>query len=887
MISALENVYEEHTKRRAKIKNNVVDTTKEFHYKQLHVQENQTISTRISINKMSFYKQLNDKYGEYITKLFKQLDTKHSKLAGLINRKNFLLNCRRWHVLPKSLRFNFGSLGQDINQQKFQQMTEKFLFSLMNEKICIIFRDISTLKSEINSLIEKISVFPIPITDLTSYLDKIKADYEKNFEKRKSECLKKFEKLKNDLVFPIVSGNNVLKSKAPRIVSDSHDKKHLVNLTNVELPVVVENILSLGPKFNMPTCKNKTPYDEIVADIETGLCSIEDETQRNIMRSGVSNILQNHKKSTNIKDSSQDKVLKLHFNETKKFLKENQDIILTKADKGNISVLMNQSDYDMKMSNLLAEDDTYEIIRRHSTETLQRKINALIETWRTKEYINDSVSKKLKSYNSTISKIYGLPKIHKNEIPLRPIVCSINAPTYNLSKYYCSILNNVIGKTSSFIKDSVQLKEFLSNKIIPPNHVFISLDVKSLFTNVDSNLVIDSVTQRWRTISKYTNLPLQNFIDGLNMILDNCFFTYKNVVYHQVFGTPMGSPVSPVVANLVMENFESEILDSLDFEPIFYKRYVDDIILCIPKEKQDYIFNVFNSKHPRLQFTIEKEENASIPFLELLLIREANGRITTDWYHKETWSGRYLNFNSKLPISYKRNTVTLLSNKILQLSENKFHEKNFNLLQSTLIQNSYPTSFFKNLIRSERQKFQGTDLSIIANHNQIDPDTNDTSKFYLSIPFIDNLFYKIKTYLQKFNVNVVGKSSNDLYKSLFSKLKDEVPKPVKSSVVYKVNCQDCDLIYIGNTMQYLKTRIGQHKTAVKNKNKDHSALAEHAIDSKHNIDWLNYNVVKTENKLKTRQFLEMINIKKFKDKCMNRQIESQDLTNVYDSLFFT
>jgi hypothetical protein len=73
----------------------------------------------------------------------------------------------------------------------------------------------------------------------------------------------------------------------------------------------------------------------------------------------------------------------------KKNLKEHPEIILTKAD--NISVLVNQSDYETKISNLLS---AYEIMKRHSTEILQRKINALIESWRNKQYIKDAVTKK-------------------------------------------------------------------------------------------------------------------------------------------------------------------------------------------------------------------------------------------------------------------------------------------------------------------------------------------------------------------------------------------------------------------------------------------------------------------------------------------------------------
>jgi hypothetical protein len=142
----------------------------------------------------------------------------------------------------------------------------------------------------------------------------------------------------------------------------------------------------------------------------TGIISVEDEGQH--LRNGISNILLNHKKSSKLRDTLQDKVLKLGFIETTRFLYDHPA---------------------SKLLSLLDDIDTYGVVRRHSSEVLQRSINALIEKWRVNEYISDIQAKKLKSYNSTVSKIYGLPKVHKDDFPLRPIVCSINAPTYNLS----------------------------------------------------------------------------------------------------------------------------------------------------------------------------------------------------------------------------------------------------------------------------------------------------------------------------------------------------------------------------------------------------------------------------------------------------------------------
>jgi hypothetical protein len=130
----------------------------------------------------------------------------------------------------------------------------------------------------------------------------------------------------------------------------------------------------------------------------------------------------------------------------------------------------------------------------------------------------------------------------------------------------------------------------------------------------------------------------------------------------------------------------------LDFRPPFFFRYVDDIITAVTKSQVQSVLTRFNSFHERIQFTLETETYNAIPFLDLKVIRNDDGSITTDWYYKATWSGRHLDFNSCLPISYKRNTVTLLTDKILKQSHMKFHEKNFSLMIDTL--RSPSNSFF-------------------------------------------------------------------------------------------------------------------------------------------------------------------------------------------------
>lgn len=94
---------------------------------------------------------------------------------------------------------------------------------------------------------------------------------------------------------------------------------------------------------------------------------------------------------------------------------------------------------------------------------------------------------------------------------------------------------------------------------------------------------------------------------------------------------------------------------------------------------------------------MEVETNCSLAFLDLLVIRTNNGKIKTDWFHKDTWSGRYLNFNSCLPFSYKKNTIKILTDNFMQLSDPEFHNKNFQLFND-LLKNHYSKKLIKDII---------------------------------------------------------------------------------------------------------------------------------------------------------------------------------------------
>jgi len=105
------------------------------------------------------------------------------------------------------------------------------------------------------------------------------------------------------------------------------------------------------------------------------------------------------------------------------------------------------------------------------------------------------------------------------------------------------------------------------------------------------------------------------------MILNSTYFKFNDKVYKQTYGTPMGSPLSPIVADLALQDLKSHTLSKLPFSFPFYVGYVDDIALVAPHNSLDVILLEFNSFHTRFKFTMEvggKELN----FLELKIINK-------------------------------------------------------------------------------------------------------------------------------------------------------------------------------------------------------------------------------------------------------------------------
>ena len=205
-----------------------------------------------------------------------------------------------------------------------------------------------------------------------------------------------------------------------------------------------------------------------------------------------------------------------------KNLKTDKDRIIVQADKGNCVVVMDTDDYNNKASDLLDNRNTYSLLKNDPTKTTERKLNKILLELKKSEKISESLYKRLHSSDGLPPRFYGLPKIHKPQIPLRPIVSFVDSPTYNLSSYLANILEPLVGNTNCHVKNSYEFASFIKDIKLTEDEELVSFDVVSLFTNIPVDLAIRVAEQR---LSNDTTLAERTPLAVADIIQWNLSFT--------------------------------------------------------------------------------------------------------------------------------------------------------------------------------------------------------------------------------------------------------------------------------------------------------------------------------------------------------------------------
>ena len=205
-------------------------------------------------------------------------------------------------------------------------------------------------------------------------------------------------------------------------------------------------------------------------------------------------------------------------------------------------------------------------------------------------------------------------------------------------------------------KNSSQFVQLINNFQCLSDEGLVSFDVVSLFTSIfvpETLSIISSLIMSHNLLHERTNLTASDVIKCVKLCIHSTVFSSNDTLYRQIFGAPMGSCISPVVANIFMEHIERQVLTTFREPPRIWLRYIDDMFCVITSSVIDDFHHHANSISPNIKFTLELEDNSSLAFLDVRVNRTVNCKLWTTIYQKPTHTDRYLQFDSHHPLHQK------------------------------------------------------------------------------------------------------------------------------------------------------------------------------------------------------------------------------------------
>ncbi len=371
-----------------------------------------------------------------------------------------------------------------------------------------------------------------------------------------------------------------------------------------------------------------------------------------------------------------------------------------------MTVIMNKSDYIDKAETLLKDANTYQPLDTDPSKTTMNNINKKLKRLKDQDKLSETTYNRTRPNDATIAKFYGLPKVHKENVPLRPIVSLPGSPTYGLSKYLAEILKPLVKTSPHTVQNVNSFLTKVKDMKIEPDEMMISFDVVSLFTSIPldtAKRITDELLTNDSSWQARTGLNKDDILELLDLCLST-EFSFRNSYYRQISGTPMGSPLSSFLAEAVMQDLERRsVTNNNDIKT--WDRYVDDVIATVKKDKTDDILQTINNTTKNIRFTKEEEQNNQLAFLDVLLTRTNDGTIHTQVYRKQTHTDQILNYNSNHPTQHKISCIKTLFNRInthCNTEHAKVEERKY--LYSAFAKNNYPRAFTNKILTKTQHK---------------------------------------------------------------------------------------------------------------------------------------------------------------------------------------
>jgi hypothetical protein len=283
-----------------------------------------------------------------------------------------------------------------------------------------------------------------------------------------------------------------------------------------------------------------------------------------------------------------------NINQIKNILEEN-NLTVTKADKNKAIVIIHKNELEQKIQTFIQENhithlskDPMDTFQKQLQQTLHQ-CNTLIDKNKHKYLLN--IKPKAPQMNARI-------KTHKETQLIRPVINSTQAPTYKIAKFLNKIIKNHINLPTTFVaKNAQEVATDLDTIQIHNNNKLLTLDIKDLYVNMPTQDILHT-TKFWLDKQNNDQTITQQILSILTVIMKQNYFKHNNQFYQPDTGIAMGSPISSLLAEILLQYFEeTHMKHHLEHKDIiYYKRYVDDICIIYDQTKTVTRSQTFSTK---------------------------------------------------------------------------------------------------------------------------------------------------------------------------------------------------------------------------------------------------------------------------------------------------
>ena len=319
-----------------------------------------------------------------------------------------------------------------------------------------------------------------------------------------------------------------------------------------------------------------------------------------------------------------------------KFLREYKIFKVVATDKNMGPGVTTYQQYTRDIHNTLSDTTTYTQIVDTNIESIKTMVCRRIQQWHTTCYskCNRLQRKSLKCVtheltDRSLSYFYNLYKVHKPKLSTRPIVSSAGSIYYGISTWIDQQLRPYLPKVHTFIKDSSDFIDKVSDIHLEPNDKMFSLDVVSMYTNIQWEYA-KPVMQHYLK----DNPLCDSIISGLELIMTCNYYTYDQQIYLQILGTAMGNPLAPTYAILYLAYTEAQLFTRHPNQLICFLRFIDDIfIIWRSRREHDQKLPSAFLKKSKLDFTATEPSDIVI-FLDMEVYKNADNKLSVREYQK-------------------------------------------------------------------------------------------------------------------------------------------------------------------------------------------------------------------------------------------------------------